>query len=300
MSFIPIVLGSPGPTVQLAATVVTDFDQPDTLFRFLIPLKVSTCFPGAGSLHMEWELSRDGDVVAQQISPVDVHAPVGKVQLLNESIDFIDHIEAGTHIYKVKAKIISFRNIAAHPLVGNPQVSIEDIPVAEPVALDGAGRLTDVTGPTGPSGPPGPKGSSYHPIRAAEKLTYHVEPSVKVPAYDGTIRWTTVQTHPPLPGWPGQTVFQEVLIGIQFEGGPERRFEVQYRIVDQSTNEVLNSGSLNCGWGIGDNQYMMMMNWVDSVTEPSYGAYAFQVRSTTAAFTVQHWSFRATVLEEMA
>ncbi len=300
MSFIPLVLGSPGPTVQLAATVVTDYNQPDTLFRFLIPLKVSTCLPGAGSLDMEWELSRDGVVVAQQVSPVDIYASAGKVQLLNEIIDFIDHIEAGTHIYKVKAKIVSFRNIAAHPLVGNPQVRIEDIPVAEPVALDGAAWLTDATGPTGPAGPKGPMGSSYNPLRSAEKLTYNVEPAVKVPAYDGTIRWTTVQTHPPLPGWPGQTVFQEVLIGIQFEGGPEKRFEVHYRIVDQTTQEVINSGSLNCGWGIGENHYIMMMNWLDTVTGPSYGAYTFQVRSTTAPFTVQHWSFRATLLEEMA
>lgn len=89
-------------------------------------------------------------------------------------------------------------------------------------------------------------------------------------------------------------------MGIQFEGGPERRFEVYYRIVDQSTNEVINSGSLNCGWGIRENHYIMMMNWLDTVTEPSYGAYTFQVRSTTSPFTVQHWSFRATVLEEMA
>lgn len=300
MSFTPLVLGKPGPEVQLAATLVTESDQPGTLFRFLVPLKVSTQFSGTGSLHLEWELARGNVIVAQQVSPIDIHSSAGKVQLLHETIDVVDQIGAGTHTYKLKAKIVSFRNIAAHPLVGTPKVCMEDIPIAESVGLDGAAWLKGATGPEDPSGPGDPERSSYYPIRVAEKLTYHAEPWVRVPASDGAVRWTTVQTHPPLPGWPGQTVFQEVLLGIHFDGGPERRFEVYYRIVDQSNNEVINSGSLNCGWGIGENHYVMMMNWLDTVTEPSCEEYAFQLRSTTFPFTVEHWSFRATVLEEMA
>lgn len=296
MSFTPLVLGRPGPEVHLAATLVMDYDQPGTLFRFLIPLKVSTLLSGAGSLHMEWELARGDVIVAREVSPIRIYASAGEMQVLNETIDVIDHIGAGTHIYKVKAKIVSFSNIAAHPFVGKPQVRA-GIPAAEPITLDG---LTGPAGPTGPLGSAGPKGNVYHPIRSAGKLTYHAQPSVKVPAFDGTMRWTTVQTHPPLPGRPGQTVFQEVLLGIHFEGGPKKTFEVYYRIFDENNNATINSGSVHCGWGVGENLYMMLMNWLDSVTEPSDGAYAFQVRSTTYPFTVQYWSFRATVLEEMA
>lgn len=156
MSFTPLELGRPGPGVHQTLTLVTDFDQSETLLRFRIPLKVSIITPGDGALYVEWEITRGNMLVAKHMSPIMVHTMVGEQLLLDEIVDAVDNLGAGTHIYSLKAQVVSFVNIAAHPLVGKAQLGAT-IQSEEPVLLPG------ITGPTGPTGPTGDTGEPGDP-----------------------------------------------------------------------------------------------------------------------------------------
>lgn len=156
MSFTPLMLGRPGPEIHLPVTLVMDDEQTSILLSFQVPLKVSTVTTGSGVLYLEWEIVRGDQLVAKQLSPVMVNASAGEEILLSETIDFIDYAGAGTLIYDLKARVISFNNIAPQPLLGRPQIGTRLSP-AEPAILIG---ITGATGPTGASGPQGPKGAT--------------------------------------------------------------------------------------------------------------------------------------------
>lgn len=159
MSFTPLVLGRPGPEVHLTVTLVTDYDQPGTLLSFRVPVKVSTLASGTGVLYIEWELWRGDVLVAKQVSPITLVAAAGEEQLLSEVIDAVDSIGAGTHIYNLKAQVVSFNNIAANSLLGKPQIGARR-PAEGAVVGDG---ITGPTGPTGPTGHTGAKGEQGDP-----------------------------------------------------------------------------------------------------------------------------------------
>lgn len=152
MSFTPLVLGRPGPEVHLSVTLVTDHNQPGTLLSFQVPVKVSTVTSGTGTLYLEWEILRDDEIVAKQVSPITFHGAAGEEILLNEAINLVDTIAAGTHVYNLKAQVISYNNIAINPLLGKPQIGAR-FPSEAPIVRDG------ITGPTGPTGPTGETGS---------------------------------------------------------------------------------------------------------------------------------------------
>jgi hypothetical protein len=159
MSFTPLVLGKPGPELHMAITFRADYDPPATLFSIQVPLKLSTISTGAGMLYVEWNLLRGDVLIAKQVSPLTLSAPAGEEQLLVNVIDFMDDIGAGTHIYSLKAHVVSFSNIAAHPLLGKPEIGSR-IPASGPVVKDG---VTGPTGPTGPTGDTGAKGDGGDP-----------------------------------------------------------------------------------------------------------------------------------------
>lgn len=152
MSFTPLVLGKPGQELHMAITFRADYDPPATLFSIQVPLKLSTISSGAGMLYVEWNLLRGDVLIAKQISPLTLSAPAGEEQLLVDVIDFMDDVGAGTHIYSLKAHVVSFSNIAVEPLLGKPEISAR-IPALAPVLVDG------ITGPTGPTGPTGDTGA---------------------------------------------------------------------------------------------------------------------------------------------
>lgn len=151
MSFTPLVLGRPGPEVHLSVTLVTEHNQPGTLLNFQVPVKISTVTSGTGTLYLEWELIRGNELVAKQVSPMTFQGAAGEELLINESINFIDSIGPGTHVYNLKAQVISFNNVAANPLLGKPQTGAR-FPSEAPIVRDG------ITGPTGPTGSEGDQG----------------------------------------------------------------------------------------------------------------------------------------------
>jgi hypothetical protein len=159
MSFTPLVLGKPGPELHLVITDRADYDPPATLFSIQVPLKLSTISTGAGMLYVEWNLWRGDVLIAKQLSPLTVSAAAGEEQLLVDDIDFMDDVGAGTHIYSLKAHVVSFSNIAAEPLLGKPEIGLK-VPASGPVVQDG---VTGPTGPTGPTGDTGAKGDGGDP-----------------------------------------------------------------------------------------------------------------------------------------
>lgn len=159
MSFTPLVLGQPGPELHMVITFRTDYDPPSALFSIQFPLKLSTISTGAGMLYVEWNLLRGDMLIAKQVSPLTLSAPAGEEQLLVNVIDFTDDLGAGTHIYSLKAHVVSFSNIAAQPLIGKPEIGAR-IPASAPVLVDG---VTGPTGPTGPTGDTGAKGDGGDP-----------------------------------------------------------------------------------------------------------------------------------------
>jgi hypothetical protein len=159
MSFTPLVLGRPGPEVHLTVTLVTDNDQPGALLSFRVPVKASTQASGAGALYIEWELWRGDVLVAKQVSPMTFVAPAGEEQLLNEVIDVVDSIGAGTHVYNLKAQVVAFNNITDNALLGKPQIGAR-FPAETAIIGDG---ITGPTGPTGPTGGTGAKGEGGDP-----------------------------------------------------------------------------------------------------------------------------------------
>lgn len=152
MSFTPLVLGKPGPELHMAITFRTDYDPPATPFIIQVPLKLTTISSGTGMLYVEWNLFRGDALIAKKLSPLSVSASAGEVQLLVDVIDFMDDVGAGTHIYSLKAHVVSFSNIAAQLLLGKPEISAR-IPASGPLVEDG------ITGPTGPTGPTGDTGA---------------------------------------------------------------------------------------------------------------------------------------------
>jgi hypothetical protein len=159
MSFTPLVLGKPGPELHMAITFRADYDPPATLFSIQVPLKLYTISSGAGMLYVEWNLLRGDVLIAKQISPLTLSAPAGEEQLLVEVINVMDDVGAGTHIYSLKAHVVSFSNIAAQPLMGKPEISVR-IPASGPLVEDG---ITGATGPTGPTGDTGAGGDQGDP-----------------------------------------------------------------------------------------------------------------------------------------
>ncbi len=411
MSFTPLILGRPGPEVHLPVTLVTDYDQTSMLLSFQVPFKVSTVTPGNGALYIEWELVRGDELVAKQMTPIMVQTSAGEELLLSETIDFIDSAGAGTHIYDLKVRVISFNNIAAQPLLGRPHVGTR-LPADEPAILigltgvtgatgasgpqgrtgatgargatgptgmglagftgptgrqgptgsmglpDGTESVTGstgatgpkgatgvgstgptgpmgfgatgpaglgMTGPTGETGNPGPTGMSgadatvlgatgptgfaggrgaqgedYSAVRSSGRLSDSSSQSpVNVPAFTGAVSWTTLQALPPLPVTPGQSVLLELLTDIQYDSGPDYGINAYYQIVEQTADEVIQTGVIAFGWNAGNNRYTSVINGLDTAMLSTTKEYSLQVRALAYAFTVQYWNFRATVIEEV-
>ncbi len=159
MSFTPLVLGQPGPELHMVITFRTDYDPPSALFSIQVPFKLSTISTGAGMLYVEWNLLRGDMLIAKQMSPLTLSAPAGEEQLLVDVIDFMDDVGAGSHIYSLKAQVVSFSNIAAQPFIGKPEIGAR-IPASAPVLVNG---ITGPTGPTGPTGDTGAEGDQGDP-----------------------------------------------------------------------------------------------------------------------------------------
>ena len=163
-----------------------------------------------------------------------------------------------------------------------------------PKGLTGRGpTVVGATGITGLTGGRGPKGEDYFPIQSAGNYTYNAQPAIDIP---GTGEWVTVQTLPQISVEPDQKVFLEFLCEIRCELD-ESRLTAQYRFLDSASNITIDPGSIFIGSGEGLYRYPMLVQWVDTITDPYEVVYSFQM-SGNIPFTVQFWNFRATVLDK--
>ncbi|WP_445321829.1 hypothetical protein [Paenibacillus sp. FSL H8-0048] len=138
-------LGMPGIATHLAETLEIAAAQPQTQVTFHIPLVFYNLTTGPSELRIELETRLSGSPVQTQLVTLSHNGTEEAARTLQVTVNHPG--DSGTYAYIIQARVISYSNIKANPLIGRAVAGIASITA---IRAD-----TGITGPTGPTGPTG-------------------------------------------------------------------------------------------------------------------------------------------------
>ncbi len=158
--FTPILLGNPGATVSLTATVEQSESHPLSQIHFSFPVRYRLQQTGSYLLVLGIELVKNGQVIKIVTDP---YTGTGAANdLVAAEIDFYiqDTLPAGTHQYEGLVRVLAYQNVQANPELGTPATVVHLSADAEAIGSTGSTGPTGPRGATGPTGPTGTTGST--------------------------------------------------------------------------------------------------------------------------------------------
>lgn len=146
--FTPILLGNPGATVSLTATVEQSESHPLSQIHFSFPVQFRLQQTGSYLLILGIELLKNGTLIKMVTDPYVGTGTANDLVAAEMDFHIQDILPPGTHQYEGKVRVLAYQNVQANPEVGSPVTVVHLSTEAEAV------------GPTGPTGPTGPRGST--------------------------------------------------------------------------------------------------------------------------------------------
>ncbi|WP_445668040.1 hypothetical protein [Paenibacillus sp. FSL H3-0333] len=140
LTFLP--LGMPGPAVHLAETLQIAAAQPQTQVTFHIPLVFQSLTAGPSQMGIELETTLSGHPVQTQLVTLSDNGTEEAARTLQVTVNHPGN--PGTYAYSIQARVVSYSNIKANPLIGRAVAGIASVAT---IRAD-----TGITGPTGPTG----------------------------------------------------------------------------------------------------------------------------------------------------
>ncbi|WP_405115523.1 hypothetical protein MHH28_13015 [Paenibacillus sp. FSL K6-1217] len=138
-------LGIPGPAIHLAETVEITAAQIQAQISFHIPIVFQGLTSGPSLLRVELETTLSGHPVQTQMVTLSNNGTAEAARTLQVTINHPGN--PGTYAYSLQARVVSYSNIKANPLIGRAVAGI--------ASVAGIRAATGITGPTGPTGQTG-------------------------------------------------------------------------------------------------------------------------------------------------